>query len=442
MREALQKTSASVTGMNWSTVSQPDGSSRLGDELLSLLTDGRWVRLDAAVAFVKLSGVRHLAARLDEFSARNPGSVRITVGIDQQGSSIEGVQLLWQVVAPHGGQLFILRNPQGPPSSTFHPKAWLFRDATGDGRAVIGSGNLTQGGLYTNYELAIGMTADAASLSELSAILGVWSDAAQPEVELADAALLGTLYKSGDLPSETAIRRADRAARAVRAGLTGLGGTPATLASIFRGRAVPPAPSAGPLPPLGPPPVTPTAVPRISVPTPASTTPSTSPIAGGVVSLPTYSTLYMLVSPGNKTEIYLTKGARRDDPAFFGWPFTGVTTPKGARNPPQPQADPQPVVEISVMGAAGRLHHEGAHPLKMWVYAVGPSANDDFRITLPAEFLRSVPNNSVMVMEREPTGTALDYRIEFYPPSHPDYLSLVAKCTVPVPNSSRRYGWA
>lgn len=429
--------------MTWNPVSQPDGSSRLGDELLALMSEARWARLDVAVAFVKLSGVRHLAASLDAFCARNPGSVRITVGIDMQGSSIEGVQLLWQIVTQHGGQLFILRNPQGPPSTTFHPKAWLFRDASGDGRAVVGSGNLTQGGLYTNYELGIGVNADAAALGDLSAILERWTDPSQPEVELVDAAVLTKLYDSGDLPSETAMRRAERASRAVRSGLTGLGKAPATIASIFRGRGVPAAPSAAPLPTVGPAPVTPTPVPRISYPPPAGGTTPPAPAGGGTaVLLPRYSSLYMLVSPGNKTEVYLTKGARRDDPAFFGWPFTGVTTPKRPSNPPQPQADPQPVVELSVYGTTGRLHHDAAHPLKMWVYAVGPSANDDFRITLPADFLRALPDNSVMVMERDPVGTALDYRLEFYPPTHTDYPGLVAKCTVAVPNSTRRYGWA
>ena len=146
--------------------------------------------------------------------------------------------------------------------------------------------------------------------------------------------------------------------------------------------------------------------------------------------------------PRKKTELYLTKGVLKQDPAFFGAPFTGLTTPKIATNSPQPQPDPLPTVSLTVYSSAGGpVASEPAHPLKMWTYSIGRSANDDFRLTLPARMLQHVPDDTLLVMERDPNVAGIDYTLSFYPPGHPDYTNLLALCTESIPNSPRRYGW-
>ncbi|MFZ0962470.1 MAG: hypothetical protein WAO35_16355, partial [Terriglobia bacterium] len=71
-------------------ITQPFGQVRLGDFLLCHFADPQWTVFQAAVAFVKRSGTRHLRRPLREFSRRAP--VRISVGIDFLGTSREGLR--------------------------------------------------------------------------------------------------------------------------------------------------------------------------------------------------------------------------------------------------------------------------------------------------------------------------------------------------------------
>lgn len=445
---------------------QPDGAPRLGEFLEAQLGDVRWTELSAAIAFVKVSGVRHVAAALERF-ARRAQSVRIAVGIDQMGSSLEGVQLLWQAVVGSGGEVFVVRNPMGSPSPTFHPKTWFFRGPAA--RLVItGSGNLTGGGLYANYESGIAVETavgdNDAFVDTVSAALDAWTDASRDDVVRIDAGVLQRLHDDGDLPSEDALRRALRSSRTARAGVTGIPLVPSKQ-PLFAGRRTPgpptravwSPPNAPPVvpntpssPPSAPPPPSaqtqPTRTPVTSPPVSSGSPPARTPVTTAIASpqAAPHVALYMTVAPRNKTEIYLTKGALQDDPGFFGAPFTGLTTPKKADVPAQPQPDPPPTVSIVVYGAGNStLHAVRDHTLKMWFYKFGPSANDDFRITLPAQFLRDTPDDSVFVMTKDPPQLpGHDYLLELYPPANVHYRAMLAKCTRPIRNSTRRYGWA
>jgi len=85
---------------------------------------------------------------LSDFSWR--AKVNITIGIDAGGTSVEGLVNLMDALE-NRGNIWIFRNAN---SSTFHPKIYLFRnEELAD--LVIGSGNLTEGGLFTNYEGSI-----------------------------------------------------------------------------------------------------------------------------------------------------------------------------------------------------------------------------------------------------------------------------------------------
>jgi hypothetical protein len=144
------------------------------------------------------------------------------------------------------------------------------------------------------------------------------------------------------------------------------------------------------------------------------------------------------------TEIYLFKRALDEDPAFWGLPFRGITTPKLATTVPQPQPEPLPIVSITIYDASGAVLHEVTdYSLKWWLYANGTNANSDFRVTFPASFLSDVADMSVLVITRNPVASpGLEYTLEVFPPGHPDFAALDAHCTITVPNSPRRYGWS
>jgi hypothetical protein len=70
-------------------IHHPEGERRLGDLLVENLQNGGWKTFRAAVAFVKRSGVKHLAKPLKSFTAH--GVSKISAGIDQGVTSAEGL---------------------------------------------------------------------------------------------------------------------------------------------------------------------------------------------------------------------------------------------------------------------------------------------------------------------------------------------------------------
>jgi len=143
---------------------------------------------------------------------------------------------------------------------------------------------------------------------------------------------------------------------------------------------------------------------------------------------------------GRKTEVFLAKTPLEEDPAFFGAPFRGLTTPKQSNNIPQPQADPMPVVDV-------KLHTNPPlelrdYLLKLWTYSHGSSANDDFRTYFTAEIHNQIPDDSVVRFERDPPENAhLQFAIDIYPPEHSRYAEMRDKCDRMLPGGRRFYGW-
>lgn len=146
-------------------IHQPFPSGRLGDYLKDNLR-GEWTHFRAAVAFVKRSGVRHVAPGLVEFS--RTGHVEIIAGIDHQGTSFEGLEELLGAVSPRG-RVIVFHNRL---PFTFHPKVYLFKSpATAD--VMIGSGNLTVGlpsviSVYEAPRCGVRATSATSSLSRRS----------------------------------------------------------------------------------------------------------------------------------------------------------------------------------------------------------------------------------------------------------------------------------
>lgn len=438
-----------MAAASWEFIGQPNVND-LGSRLTQELGSGTWTSLSVAVAYVKMSGVTHVAKPLFDFAQRH--SVTAVVGIDQQGSSLEGVQTLWLLLGGAAGDLYALNNPSGSPSPTFHPKLWLF-EGPGGALLLCGSGNLTGGGLFTNYEagLALRMQATDPELAVVKAALTAWTDDTQPEVSRVTASGLQAMHDAGELPSEAATRVAIALARTTRAMVAGLSRGGHAASGLFSGSPTQKAPAPQSMPPLPAAPVTPKAAPRVSG--SKSSTPAqpkkrgakpvpgvSSPVTVSASALvPQHNELLIRVNPRNKTEIYLAQAPLQEDPAFFGWPFLGRTTPR-RNNPGQPQPDPLPVADVTVFDATGAVLGRVRDPsLKLWTYSFGLSANDDFRMTLTGGLHKLVPDGSVLRMIRQPPS-GVDFELEVYPPGHPQHTALLAGCTETLPGG-RRYGW-
>jgi HKD family nuclease len=189
---------------------QPFSEQRLGDVLRAALQGeyGTFHTFQAAIAFIKQSGVQHLYEPLQQFILSGK-TVRLVVGIDQQVTSQDGLAMLLDAVGSTG-QIWI-NHTEGSLPVTFHPKVYLFEGDT-SALLIIGSGNMTSGGLFTNDEassvqmLDPQIDTDMALLNEVKSALDRWCDENQDNVRRLNSEVLQHLVEEGYVRSEAAAR--------------------------------------------------------------------------------------------------------------------------------------------------------------------------------------------------------------------------------------------
>lgn len=189
---------------------QPFSEQRLGDVLRAALQGeyGTFHTFQAAIAFVKQSGVQHLYEPLQQFVLSGK-TVRLVVGIDQQVTSEDGLKLLLEAV-DSAGQIWI-NHTKGSRPVTFHPKIYLF-EGTASAILIIGSGNLTSGGLFTNDEassvqtLDLQISEDTELLNEVKSAMDRWCDETQDNVRRLNDEVLQNLVEEDYVRSEAAAR--------------------------------------------------------------------------------------------------------------------------------------------------------------------------------------------------------------------------------------------
>ena len=189
-----------LSKLDMNFIHQPSVSARFGDYLKDNFS-GQWTHFRAAVAFIKRSGVRHVAPILAGFARTR--HVEIITGIDHQGTSFEGLQDLLDAVSPKG-RIIIFHNRL---PFTFHPKIYLFKSPSRGGR----HDRLRQphrGGLFTNYEAGLRILLDlsdarqAAILQSMERVFSNWSDPASGTARILDDTLLNRLATLNLVPSE------------------------------------------------------------------------------------------------------------------------------------------------------------------------------------------------------------------------------------------------
>jgi len=404
----------------------------VGDRLIAELLSGRWQRFRCAVAFAKLSGVKYLDEPLREFAAAG-GAAELAIGIDSGGTSFEAANQLAGAV--DGSGRLIVTTEIGAGSASFHPKVYAFTSVGGgEALAIVGSSNLTEGGLFTNHEMStafeldLSQSDDAAFLTEIEKSLRHWHDVGSGLAVLIDKRRLRALHAEGRLPMEGWIS----AHRSTAAPTGTRGAGTRGLKPRKKKRPKHPAKLGAPLapPPASSPPP----------PEPPATPPSPAPRSGAI-----HDVFYIDITTTTvTTEIYLAKRALREDPRFFRHPFTGLTPrPKKKTSPRQPQLDPKPLVDIRLIDKAGKPappHVYPGHELKVWEYVAG-RANQDVRVTIPQALRRSLPEGCILEMRRDPEP-GLDYRLDFLTPGSKRWATARKRASLPLPNSWRKMGWA
>lgn len=401
----------------------PPGIKRLLPFLQKSLGDAEYNACRIIVAFARLSGIARLLPQIRGWRSRGH-LIEAIVGIDRFGTSREALQVMLDEL----DAVYITRTADE--SCTFHPKMYLF-EGRRRSRAIVGSHNLTAGGLETNFEGGVAIDLDLpGEAAQWKPFRDAWDQllpGANASTRKLDAALLEDLMQRGQLLPEVRIARTYRSAIS-----TDTGPTPAGP-DLFP--AIAPAPPS-PLPRDVVPGLRPAKVAKAKAATPPVVErPST--IAG----LP--RGLVIEIIPHHNGEIFLSKKAADVFPGFFGMPFTGRTIPKVAGNPGYPMRVPDPKVEWRLYDKKGTLTHRSHFGLNTVLY----EKKSEIRITVTPSLARAMPAYSVMVMwgGSSPLPPGLDYVVDVFASRSPGHRKWEPVMNVTLPGGgkarSRRMGW-
>lgn len=191
--------------MHISTIAQP--ATQLGPQVSELLNrTPPFSTITLVSAFVALRTILRLREQLLAQVAAG-ATLKFTVGIDLGGTSKDVLEELvrWDC------QATVFHNTI--PRTTFHPKCYLFENAA-NATLIIGSNNLTDGGFYTNYEVAtrydFTFPADAEEYQRIIAPLEPFLNPEGVTVQNLDANLIEILAARGELQTEEEARQRRR----------------------------------------------------------------------------------------------------------------------------------------------------------------------------------------------------------------------------------------
>lgn len=413
---------------------QPSGKFRLIDWLDQNFQNTYYTHFYCLAAFAKINPFYKLHTSIQAWNSR--GNISAAVfGIDHKGTSLQALQY----ALANFDEVQILHVNY----STFHPKLYIFSGAT-KASVYYGSSNFTSGGLETNFEGGIIVDFDIPKEQvQFDEFFNCYSSVAASGLSCITKltpAFLDILNTSGFLLDE--IKRSESSA--TRTSTSTGSGSP----SLFGGYKIKPArcipenviamaaAGAG----IVMPPVKKTSAPA-TFSAPVSTTAPASPVVIPVV----VNGFVIQIVPHHNGEILLSKAAINQNPAFFGFPFTGTTTPKKPENPSYPQRIPDPVVNIRVFNNKGDLIKTELNYALNTIYYTKKS---EIRITITPSILSGLtaPSDTYpLLVMRESTITGCDYELDFYSVGSTDYGNYLAICNQSLPSGgksiARRMGW-
>lgn len=159
--------------------------------------------LKIAVAWAKKSGLGRVWDALDGFRVQG-GTVTLIVGVSEGGATKEGLELAMKIA----DAAYVFHDPQ----RTFHPKVYFTASSTGERSLLVGSSNLTAGGLSWNYEASTWIDWGAGEGEDVTDEVEAWFNLLIAETDSCSpltADLIEQLEKSSDivLGSEMRARR-------------------------------------------------------------------------------------------------------------------------------------------------------------------------------------------------------------------------------------------
>lgn len=191
--------------MKTSVVLQPS-NAEMGEIIKGLLSSQNpsYDKVWLVSAFANAQAIQRIAPNILEAKTRG-SNINIVVGFDVNSTSAEALKRINSLSV----NSILVHNARG--GHTFHPKIYLFESAGKGAEVFVGSNNLTDGGLYTNYEASTRMTfelpSDNEEYAQFFASLEVYLHPAGSTSQILTSELIEILVKRGDVPTEKEIRK-------------------------------------------------------------------------------------------------------------------------------------------------------------------------------------------------------------------------------------------
>ncbi|MFP9531331.1 phospholipase D-like domain-containing protein [Pectobacterium brasiliense] len=196
--------------MEVSFIAQPYNNFQLGSLLDAKLEDGHDIESVTVVsAFTSRSSIIRLKKRLIALHDAT-AHIRLVIGVDMGGTSKEVLAELasWPV------DVRIFKNRKN--GVTFHPKIYVIK-RKGAAEIYVGSNNLTEGGLFSNYEggalVSYYFPDDLDLYNKALGELQQFIDPQYPIARVLDQEFLMKLISRSDIPSEAEKRAREKIAK-------------------------------------------------------------------------------------------------------------------------------------------------------------------------------------------------------------------------------------
>ncbi len=182
---------------------------RFGTALSADIESEKWNRIEIAAAWVRRSATQQLEQSFRKFLGCG-GFAQVTVGVDIENTSVEGLQDLLALQAAGNLETHIHHNEDV--KTTFHPKVYLLHNEA-DARLIVGSNNLTGAGLYRNTEAGLQLDAPLNDplIRDARTALASWRDTVTGLAKRLDETLLNDLVRLGYVFPEKELRRRRKA---------------------------------------------------------------------------------------------------------------------------------------------------------------------------------------------------------------------------------------
>jgi hypothetical protein len=406
------------------------GNHRFLDSFKEYLQQDGFDELFISVAFAKTGPLLRTQPLLAEWRRRGK-QVKAIFGIDMQGTSRQALGFALTTF----NEVYVTHSTS---HSTFHPKFYLF---VGNESAVCihGSHNLTVGGTETNLEggtiIVMRRPEDEPTFQEA---LSCWTSLLPAQCEMTrrlDEGLLNELVRGAYVFDELTKPPKNSPSEASPDGASQEG---ITRPSPFpRSYPKPPSPLPNEILPSG---ELRSKASKKTRKAAKQATKKAEPVPAMLARDIATEALVIQIVPKHNGEVFLSKRAVDQQPAFFGFPFTGRTVSKKRNNPSYPQRVPDPIVNITVYDRHGNLV---LNKLNFGVNTVFYKLKSEIRITFSPDLLSVISPFSIMVMRQ--TVEDRDYDIEIFNPGSQRYEDYLESCNQTLPSGgaqqSRKMGW-